>query len=402
MSGKKSASEASIVGSPLNELNKKILEAGESVIRLHVGEPHVTTPLFMKEAAAEALEVEFNNAYTLVEGDRQVRESICTFVRMMFGLEYLSEEVVFTSGAKQAMDLSVVAILADKTKRGKEIIISASDWPTYDAIIRANGGISVLVGPNKDFSLPLAEIKEAITADTRAIIINSPNNPTSAVYGYEELEQLALLAIEHDFLVISDEVYRAITLEGEMPASIASFHGMKERTFVVNSFSKIWAIPGWRAGFVLARKDKCKVMDAAKSNIDGSTCSLIQFIIKAVIDNHFEGSLTFIKECNEGYRIKRNYICRLFDRWGVEYVRPKGAFYIFAKLPEKFGVKSKECSEILLRAGIAVAPGIIFGEACDDYVRICFANTIGEINKAMSVIENLLIKGVWLKLNKKS
>jgi aspartate/methionine/tyrosine aminotransferase len=162
----------------------------------------------------------------------------------------------------------------------------------------------------------------------------------------------------------------------------------------------MWAIPGWRAGFVLARKDKCKIMEKAKSNIYGNTCSLIQFTVKAAIDNHFEDSLAFIKECNNGYRINRNYICKLFDLWGVEYVKPKGAFYIFAKLPEKFGVKSEECSEILLRAGLAVAPGIIFGKDCDSYIRICFAATLVEISMAMDIIEKLLSKEVWSKLNK--
>ncbi|MDD3190117.1 MAG: pyridoxal phosphate-dependent aminotransferase [Candidatus Pacebacteria bacterium] len=395
MSGKKIKAK----GSPLNELNAKILEliiGGQTVIRLNVGEPHVTTPLFLIEAGAEASKMESNNGYTFVEGAIEIRESISEFVYKMFTLEYSLDEIIFTSGAKQGIDLAVAATLADQeTKPGYEIIIFASDWPTYNAIIRAHDGILVLVGPNEDFSLPLAEIRAKITKNTRAIIINSPNNPTSVIWSNEELGELAQLAIEHDFIVISDEVYNTIILEGEMPVSIASFKGMKERTIIVNSFSKMWAIPGWRAGFVLAINAKCRDMIAAKSNIDGNSCSLLQFIIKAAIDNHFEDSLAFIKKSNEEYKKNKDYICAFFDLWGIEYVPPKGAFYVFVKLPKKFGVNSEECSEILLQEGLAVAPGIIFGETCDDYIRICFATTTEELIKAMNIIEKLFIqKGV--------
>lgn len=378
--------------SPLTEWDSRVKKTvnRKGVVLLNAGQPDSDIPPVVREEIGEVVSEGGNNSYVSVGGTEEVRKVISLFQKRIFGSDYCSEETILTNGAKEGIFFSLGVL----TNPGDEIIIIAPYWPTYWEIINFFEGKPVVVNTNEDFHLDIKKIEDAVTAKTKAIIINSPNNPSGAVYTKEELKQLAEIVSRYDLYVISDEIYGTIRYGNANHYSIASLEGMKERTIVVNGFSKSLSTTGYRLGYTLSSAEITEAMLKIKSNSTGNTNSLFQKVIVNILSDSFGcfDKLTASTErMREEFERRKNFLSQELDKLGIEYTNPEGAFYIFAKIPEKFEMKSKEFAEYLLgEVGVAVTPGIFFGNDFDGYIRISFASSMRDIEEAIKRIKEII------------
>jgi len=290
-----------------------------------------------------------------------------------------------TCGAREALSLALEKLFYP----GDELIATSLEWPSYEAMADKNHLRLVRVDVPEDFSYPLQGIEDAITPRTKAIIINSPHNPTGRILSQEEMESLAEIAIQYKLLIISDEVYNGVNTDGFL-RSIAGIAGMKERILYINSFSKIFAIPGWRMGYVCGPADLIRIMASEKADYNGNKDTLPQYAIKIALEGYRPQIAAFIDENNASYRKNTEYVCREFEKLGIGLVYPKGAFYVFFRIPPMVGMDSEEFADKLLEAGVAIAPGIVFGKEWNGYMRLCIALKQKEIRLIVKKIrENI-------------
>lgn len=379
----------SINESPLTKWDTVVKDAKareKTIIALNAGQPDFVPPFVFNEAIVAKTEDVGINYYTSPEGNKGAREAISLFQESVFNLKYDQDEIIIMNGAKEGIFASLGALINE----GDEVIVIAPYWSTYIEVIKLWGGMPVIVNSDNNFHLDIKSIQKAITAKTKAIVINSPNNPTGVIYSEEELQQLAELAIQNDLYVISDEIYANITYE-KRHFSIASIKGMKKRTVVVNGFSKSFSVTGYRIGYVAASKVIINAMLKIKSNSSGNTNSLFQAVTTEVILNKRSGIEKFFRQINLIFRQRKNLLCKGLSKLGIEYYIPDGAFYVFAKIPRSFQMSSLQFSEYLLKnAKIAVSPGIFFGENYDDYVRIAFSSSKEELSESLERIKKIL------------
>jgi len=369
---------------------KETAENGKDIISLNAGQPDFSIPSVIEEEICEVASEKGNNSYTPVEGIAEVRETVSLFQEKVFSMDYRPKEIILTNGAKEGIFLSLGAL----TDPGDEIVIIAPYWSTYREIINFFGGKPVVANTNKDFHLNIKEI-ENVAIKTKAVIINSPNNPSGAIYTERELERLAEIAKRYDLYVISDEIYGSIRYNHKNHCSIASVKGMKERTVVVNGFSKVFATTGYRLGYTLSSEEIAKAMLKIKSNSTGNTNSFFQMVITNILSNsfnRFDKLIASSENMRKEFGRRRNFLCRKLDELGIEYAAPEGAFYVFARIPDKFRIASSEkFSRYLLdKTGVAVAPGIFFGDNFDDFIRISFASSMENIKEAMERMKKII------------
>lgn len=374
-----------INGSLLTEWDLIVKNEGTGIVRLNAGQPDFNIPSVIAEAIEKTVRTEGNNFYTPVGGTEEIRKAISLFQKEVFHMDYDSEEIILTNGAKEGLFISLGALV----DHGDEVIIVAPHWSTYLEAVIFFGGNSVVVNTDKNFHLDIAEIKKAITSKTKAIIINTPNNPTGAVYTEDELKRLAEIAIANDLYVIADEIYATITYDTEQ-FSIASIPEMKYRTLLINGFSKNSAITGDRIGYLSSSAAIINAVLKIKSNSTGNTNSLFQAALSEVISGHLPELKNSFKYMNEEFQKRRELLCAGLSELGMEYHYPEGAFYVFARIPESFSLKSKEFSEYLLnKAKVALSPGIFFGENYDEYVRVSFSSSKEDIKEALNRIKKI-------------
>ena len=366
---------------------------GIDVINMSVGEPDFNTPDHIKEAAKKAVDENFSR-YSPVPGYMDLRKAIVAKLKNENNLDYTTSEILVSSGAKQSVCNTVMALVND----GEEVIIPAPYWVSYPQMVKLAGGTPVIVnaGFEQNFKMTPEQLEAAITPKTRMLILCSPSNPTGSVYTKDELEALAEVVKRHDDLfVLADEIYEHINYVGKHE-SIAQFPGMKERTIIVNGVSKAYAMTGWRIGFIAAPEWIVKGCNKLQGQYTSGPCSVSQ---KAA-----EAAYTTSQECVEtmrkAFERRRDLIVKLAKEIpGLEVNCPQGAFYLFPKCSGSYGKSyegktinnSTDLAMFLLEEGhVATVGGDAFGDP--ECFRMSYATSDDNIREAMRRIKETLAK----------
>jgi len=297
-----------------------------------------------------------------------------------FELDYVPSEVLVTVGGSEAIDLAMRTVL----NPGDEVIIHEPSFVCYKPCVTLAGGVPVTIETKaeNEFRLTPEELLEKITPKTKMLVLSYPNNPTGATMSREDLEKIAKIAIERDILVLSDEIYAELTYVGKH-CSIASLPQMKERTIVVNGFSKAFAMTGWRLGFALGNEKIIKAMTKVHQYAIMSSPTTSQY---AAIEALKNGELSINTMVSE-YDNRRKVITEGFNRMGLTCYQPKGAFYVFPCI-KSTGMTSEEfCNKLLESQKVAVVPGTAFGASGEGFVRVSYAYSIKQINTALERIK---------------
>jgi aminotransferase len=351
------------------------------VISLGIGEPDFDTPGHIKDYAKEGLDKGYSH-YTPNNGLKMLRDAVAEKLRLENEIDADPERnIMITIGGNQAFLLSFSTFL----RPGDEVLIPSPYFVTYWAIVKLLGGVPVEVPTALEggFRLDARRLAEAVSCKTRCMIINSPNNPTGAVLRKKDLEGIADVAIEHDLRVVSDEVYEKLVFSGERHVSMAALKGMAERTITINSFSKTYAMTGWRIGYCVA--DEATISRMIKFQMFLAACpvSYGQYAVAKAMGDPRSG--VSVEAMRREYQARRDYIYqRLNDIPGIEVVKPQGAFYIF---PRVGGDDVATSERMLSEAKVVVIPGSSFGTYGKGHLRLCYATSMESIANAMDRIE---------------
>jgi len=363
------------------------LKRKEGVVSLGAGEPDFDTPFHIKRAAIEALEKGFTK-YTAVSGIEELKEAIIKKFKKDNGLDYKQEEIIVSCGAKHVLFNAIFA-LVDKDD---EVIIPVPFWPSWPEMVKVVGGKPVFVKTD-NFKLTPKKLLKAITPKTKLLILNSPNNPTGAVYSKVELEGLAKVILKKKLSVISDEIYEKILYEGEKHISIASLgKEIKKRTILVNGVSKTYAMTGWRIGYAAGPKKIISAMSTIQSHTTSNPCSFAQKgAIKAIL-----GDQNVVEKMVQSFAKRRKLMLKLLATIkSVEITSPQGAFYVFLDV-SKFTKDSLSFSLSLLeKEGLIIVPGKSFG--AEGYIRLSFATSEKNIKEGIKRLKRFLSKSTKLR-----
>lgn len=373
----------------INAKAKKMKAEGINVIGFGAGEPDFDTPVHIKEAAIKAINDGFTK-YTPASGTLELKEAICRKLKKDNGLEYEPSQIVVSNGAKHSLMNTFQAIL----NPGDEVILPSPYWVSYPEMIKlADGKVVILETTEKNnFKFTPEQLISKINSKTKALVLNSPCNPTGMVYSKEELGKIAEIAVEKGLLVISDEIYEELIYDGLKHTSIASFgEKIKELTIVVNGMSKAYSMTGWRIGYTASNKEIAKIMANVQSHAASNPNSIAQKASVAALD----GPQNEIEKMQDEYEKRRNYMVdRINSMINVSCKKPEGAFYVFMNISKLFGkqksgkiiTSSDEYAELLLEnAKVAVVPGKGFG--IKDHARLSYAISIENIKEGLDRIE---------------
>ncbi|MBS1560642.1 MAG: pyridoxal phosphate-dependent aminotransferase [Bacteroidetes bacterium] len=362
----------------------RALEAqGKNIVHLEIGEPDFDTPPNIIKAAKDALDNGFTH-YGPAAGLPDAKQAIADYVNKTRGYDlWKPEEVVFTPGAKPIMFFGMMAVVDE----GDEVIYPNPGFPIYESVINYLNAVPVPLPLREDreFSFDVADLEARITPKTRMLILNTPQNPTGGVLTREQLKQIAELCIKHDIIVLSDEIYSQVTYGDFKHTSITEFEGMKERTMILDGFSKTFAMTGWRMGYGLFPEHIAKVVAKLQTNVTSCTSSFSQMAgIEALSDRTLPYVAEFLKE----FEHRRNVIVDGLNQIpGFRCHLPHGAFYVFPNI-EGTGMTSQEAADFLLyEAGVACLSGTAFGAHGEGFIRFSYANSIDNINEALNRID---------------
>ncbi len=373
---------------------KELKNSGVDVISFGVGEPDFNTPSNIIEAGYKAM-IEGKTKYTETSGISELREEICRKFKDDNNLDYSKDQIIVSNGAKQCLANAFMAIL----DKDDEVIIPMPYWVSYPELVKIAGGVPVAVDSKEEhnYKYTIKSLEDKLSNKTKAIILNSPNNPTGTIYSKEELLKIAEFAKEHNLIIISDEVYEKLIYDDEKHISIASLTDYAyENTIVINGLSKSAAMTGWRIGYAASNKEVIKAMTSLQSHMTSNINSITQYAAIEALKNSKGSSDKMLKEFNK----RREYmINRLDNIKDINYILPNGAFYIMIDV-SKFYSKSinnnlikdsLSFSKFLLEENkVAVVPGVGFG--IDNYVRLSYATSMENIEKGLNRIEEFLKK----------
>ncbi len=360
----------------------------EGLISLGIGEPDFDTPEHIKEYAKEALDKGMTH-YSPNAGLMMLREAVSKKLKEQNCIDAdPKNEIMILTGANQAFLMGLSTFLRD----GEEVLIPGPMFVSYGPAVVLAGGkpVEVPTYENNEFRLSVDELEKYVTEKTRALIINTPNNPTGAVLTKGDLEEIADFAVEHDLIIFSDEVYEHFVYDGIKNHSIASLNGMFERTITVNGFSKTFAMTGWRLGFVAAPSWIIEKM--TRFQMYNSTCpvTFVQYAAAKALED--ERSWKAVEKMRREYDRRRELVWKRLNEMGLPTLKPKGAFYIFPRIRDT-GLTDHEFSELMLKeAKVAVVPGSAFGKAGEGYIRISYATAYEELKEAMDRMEKVLME----------
>lgn len=361
---------------------KKMKADGVDVIGFGSGEPDFDTPLYIKEAAIKAIREGFTK-YTPASGTDELKEIICKKLNRENRLTYKPSQIVVSCGAKH----SIYNIIQAICNKGDEVIILSPYWLSYPEMVMLAEARPIFIETDEkdSFKVPPDSLKKSITKKTKALILNSPSNPTGCVYNADELKKIGEIASERNVLIISDEIYEKIIFDSESHVSIASLgERIFKNTVVVNGVSKSFAMPGWRIGYLASScEDLVSAVKNLQSHSTSNPASISQAAaVEAIKTSEDSAMLDMVRE----FEKRRGYIVDRVNRIkGLSCMKPQGAFYIFARI-EKKELSSMEAAERLLdEAKVAVVPGKVFGS--DRHIRLSFATNIENIRKGMDRIE---------------
>lgn len=386
-----SSRAAGVVGSVTLEIDakaKKMKADGIDVVGFGAGEPDFPTPQFVIDAAKDALDKGLTR-YTPAAGLLELRQAICDKLQKDNGISYAPAQIVVSNGAKHALYNTFQAIL----EPGDEVLIPSPYWVSYPEMVKMAGGVPVFVpgAAENGFKPSLSALRAACTPRTVAMILNSPSNPTGAIYTREELEGIAALAVAKQFYVISDEIYEELTYDGAQHISIASLgEDIYQQTIVINGMSKAHAMTGWRIGYSAAPVPVAKVIANYQSHATSNANTIAQWASVAALTGPRDDLEAMVRE----FAARRDYLCdRIEAIPGLGCVRPGGAFYVMMRVSGLYGKSyegqaiqnSMDFAGVLLdQAQVAVVPGVAFG--ADEYVRLSYATSRENIEKGMDRI----------------
>lgn len=359
-----------------------LLDTMDDVVSLTVGQPDFVTPWHIREVGMESLQ-RGKTYYTSNAGVPELRAEICRYLDRRFGLSYGSDETLVTVGGSEAIDLAIRAI----TEPGDEVIIPTPSFVCYEPIVKLCGGVPVTIPTKKEdrFKLTPEALSAAITPRTKMVVLPFPNNPTGAILTQEELEGLAAVLEHTNIAVLSDEIYAEMTY-GRRHVSIAALPGMKERTILVNGFSKAFAMTGWRLGFLAAPRPITEQM--LKIHQYAIMCAPTTSQLAAV--EALRNGDPDIEMMTAEYDRRRLYIRAGLSAIGLDSFEPEGAFYIFPEIG-KYGLSSDEfCNRLLYEKRCAIVPGTAFGEGGEGFARLSYAYSVRHIDKALERMEDFL------------
>lgn len=355
----------------------------EGVISLGVGEPDFVTPWNVREAGISSLERGFTS-YTSNSGMMELREEISRYLSDNFQTHYHPEkEVVITVGASEGIDLAIRSIIDP----GDEVLIVEPCYVSYDPVIRMAGGVPVTIQTTleNNFTLTPEALEAKITPRTKGLIFCFPNNPTGSIMTEAELKAIAQVAIKHNLIVISDEIYAELTYDGTH-SSIAALPGMKERTIVLSGFSKSFAMTGWRIGYAAGPEDIISAM--VKIHQYTMLCAPITAQIAAL--EALRHGMDAKDRMVESYRQRRNYVVKAFEQIGLTCHTPKGAFYAFPSIAST-GMSAEEFAEqLIIDQKVAVVPGHVFGESGRNHIRCSYATSMDNLEMAIDRMDKFL------------
>ena len=374
------------------KLGRELRASGIDVVDLSLGEPDFNTPDHIKEAAKKAIDENWSH-YTPVPGYLELREAICRKLKRDNNLEYIPQQIVVSTGAKQSLANTVLSIVYDDD----EVIIPTPYWVTYSEIVRFARGKVVFIRttPDAGFKITPEQLEAAITPKTRLFIFSSPCNPTGAVYTKTELEGLAKVFEKHpDVFILSDEIYEYINYandNGGGHQSIAQFDSIKNRVIVLNGLSKGFAMTGWRLGYIAANIDIAKACEKIQGQFTSGTNSIAQRAAITALDSPLSATDEMVRQ----FKKRKARVLQLLTEFpDLKYTEPDGAFYIFPEVKKYFGKKSGNetinnasdlCMYLLNVAHVSTVTGDAFGDP--DCIRISFANNMENIEEGFKRIK---------------
>lgn len=355
----------------------------KDAISLGVGEPDFDTPWFIRDEGIFSLE-RGRTFYTSNAGLKDLRNEISNYIKRTQNIEYTPDsEVIVTVGGSEAIDIGLRAVI----NPGDEVIIPQPSYVSYEpcAILADAKPVIVDLKAENEFRLTADELLGAVSEKTKVLILPFPNNPTGAIMEREDLEKIAEIAIKKDILVMSDEIYSALTYKGEH-VSIAAIDGMKERTILINGFSKSYAMTGWRLGYACGPKE-----------IIAQMTKIHQFAIMCAPTTSQYAAVEALKKGDEevekmrkSYNQRRRFLMNAFKEMGLECFEPHGAFYVFPCIKE-FNMSSEEfATRLLMEEKVAVVPGTAFGNCGEGFLRISYAYSIENLKEAISRIQKFV------------
>lgn len=360
-----------------------IVSEMKDAISLGVGEPDFETPWHIRDEGIYALE-KGRTFYTSNAGLKDLRAEISNYLSRTQGINYDPQsEILVTVGGSEAIDIGLRAII----NVGDEVIIPQPSYVSYEPCAVLAGATPVIINlkAENEFRLTAEELEEAITHKTKILILPYPNNPTGAIMGREDLEKIAKVVIEKDILVMSDEIYSALTYKGEH-VSIAGIEGMKERTILINGFSKAYAMTGWRLGYACGPKEIIKQMTKIHQFAIMCAPTVSQYAAVEALKHGDED----VKKMRQAYNQRRRFLMNAFREMGLKCFEPYGAFYVFPCIKE-FGMTSEEfATRFLEEEHVAAVPGTAFGESGEGFLRISYAYSLPTLKTAMERLNHFV------------
>jgi aspartate aminotransferase len=373
---------------------KELKSKGINVIDLSVGEPDFPTPQRIKNSAIKAME-DGHTGYTMASGIVPLREAVGTWIKDFSGVEYATNEIIVSNGAKHSLYNTLQTII----EVGEEVIIPAPYWVTYPALVKIVDGVPVYIETTQesDFKITAEQLKAAITEKTRALILCNPSNPTGSVYSKAELEEIGKVVLENDLYVISDEIYSRLVYDDFEFVSFPSLSPeLKKKTILIEGVSKSYSMTGWRIGFTAADKELISGMGKLQSQMTSNPTSISQYAAMEAIS----GSQEDVEEMRKTFAQRREFLFNSLNQIeGVKTANAKGAFYLFPDFSSFFG-KSYEGTKIegsmdlamylIAEAKVATVPGSVFG--AEGFIRIAYATSTENLEEGIKRIKEAIGK----------
>lgn len=358
----------------------------DDVISLSIGEPDFSTPWHIREAGIDSLE-KGKTWYSPNRGFADLREEISSWFNRKYGVTYAPDtDILVSVGGSEAIDLALRSLL----NPGDEVLIPVPSFVCYTPLTEVAKGVAVQVETKAEnnFRLTADDIEAHITPRTKILVLPFPNNPTGAVMRREHLEEIATVIEKHNLFVISDELYSELTYGSEPHVTIASIPGMKERSIIINGFSKAFAMTGWRLGIAVGPKEVIAQMTKLHQYGIMSAPSIAQYAAIEALKNGDKD----IEYMRDQYDIRRRLLVNTFNELGLTCFEPEGAFYVFPDI-RSTGLDSETfCEKLLYAKHVAIVPGNAFGDCGEGFVRVAYANSLANIKEALKRIKEFLVE----------
>lgn len=359
----------------ISGIRKMFEGAGPDSINLGLGQPDFDTPLHIKQAAIDAINAGFTG-YTQGSGIPELLQALSSKFKNENNFEVSPSDIIVTSGASEALELAV-ACLVD---RGDEVLIANPGFVSYNSLVSIMGGRVTPLSLSEDLTISPDSVMEKLSPKTKAMIVNSPANPTGAVQSRDDMKAFAEIADDHGITIISDEVYEHFIYEGEH-ISPAAF---SDNVITVNGVSKTFSMTGWRIGYVAAGKEYTEQMIKVHQYVQACANSIAQKAAYAAVS----GPMDSVYSMRDEFRARRDMLVEGLNSIGLKCASPKGAFYAFPEVPE--GMTSSEVASILLSNGVITVPGTAFGERGEGHIRLSYASSMEKLKTALDIMEKVL------------